>query len=378
MESINESECVNENENYDPNYYSYNAIKSLQLNIDDLLDSKLTYKVNMCAYEVNNQYKYPFLKYLLYKHKTSNKCYFPPFFITSDKSEDIVLRSTNMVKKILDNVVQSADNITFNGFKVLNNNIYIFFDVTQCTIKQPELLWNANNVWFAIIDEIVNTKSICNILIDDCVTQLFLQNNDLCYLQNQQNENYVLPIVAYVARDDPKLHFTFVFGVTKSLNTSILGAYYYFTNYKNAFRPNSIMIINHVGPASSPTRNVSQTLFVRGIIRFALFIEKTKIIQNLSNDPIDNSEIKKQRSHDDLLDINHETLVSRISDHNGKWAAEYDSAYIGNILLDDGNYIKDTPITVIRDYDQQVPLSYHYITNLSLDTIRNEVIYDIM
>jgi hypothetical protein len=377
MESI--AENVNENyEPVEPNYYGYRAINSLSVNIDDLLDSAQTYKVNMCTYEVNNQHKYPFLKYLLYKNKTSNKCSFLPFFITGDKSEDIVLRATNLVKKMLDNVAQTADNVAFNGFKVLNNNIYIFFDATRCTIKQPDLLWSTNNIWSTTIDEIVNTKSVCNILIDECVTQLFVQNPDLCYLQNQQNENYVLPIVAYVARDDPKLHFTFVFGVSKSLNTSILGAYYYFTNYKNTFHPNSTMIVNHVGETNSPTHNVSQTLFARGIIRFALFIEKTKIIQNSPNNPIDNSEIKKNKSQYDLSDINHETLLTRISDHNGKWSADYDSAYIGHILLDDGNYIKDTPITVIRDYDQQVPLSYHYITNLSQDTIRNEIVYDIM
>ena len=377
MESITEN--VNENfEPVEPNSYSYNAINSLQLNIDDLLDVEQTYRVNMCAYEVNNQHKYPYLKYLLYKNKTSNKCYFPPFFITSNTSEDIVLRATNLIKKLLDNVVQTADNVTFHGFKVLNNNIYIFFDLTHCILKQPELLWNTNDTWFAIIDEIVNTKTICNILIDEGVTNLFIQNTDLCYLQNHQNENYLLPVVAYVARDDPKLHFTFVFGVSKSLNTSILGAYYYFTNYKNTFHPNSGMILNHVIETTTSKRHISQTLFARGIIRFALFIKNTKIIQNLPNEPIYNSEIKKKISQDNLLDINHETLVSRISDHNGKWATDYDSAYIGNLLLDDGNYIKDTPIIVIRDYDQQVPLSYHYITNLSQDTIRNEVVYDIM
>ena len=377
MESITE----NDNENYDPveqNYYGYHAINVLPLNIDNLLDSEQPYRVNMCAYEVNNQHKYPFLKFLLYKNKTSNTCYFPPFFITSDKSEDIVLRAINLVKKLLDNIAHTVDNIIFSGFKVLNNNIYIFFDLTRCAIKQSDLLWNTNNTWFAIIDEIVNAKSICNILIDECVTHLFVQNPDLCYLQNRQNENYVLPVVAYVARDDPKLHFTFVFGVSKSLNTSILGAYYYFTNFKNSFHPNSGMIMNHVVDTSTPTRKVSQTLFAKGIIRFALFIAKTKMIQNLPSDPVDNSEIKKQRSQNNLLDTNHETLVSRISDHNGKWATDYDSAYIGHILLDDGNYIKDSPITVIRDYDQQVPLSYHYITNASPDSIRNEIVYDIM
>jgi hypothetical protein len=377
METISE----NDNENYEPvepNSYSYNAINSLPLNIDDLLDSAQTYRVNMCVFDINNQHKYPFLKYLLYKHKTSNKCYFPPFFITGDNSEAIILRATNMVKKLLDNIAQTPDNVALNGFKVIDNNIYIFFDATRSTIKQADLLWNANDTWFVIIDEIVNTKSVCNILIDECVTDFFVQNNNLCYLQNHQNENYVLPILAYVARDDPKLHFTFVFGVSKSLNTSILGAYYYFTNYKNAFHPNSVMIMNHVSETTTSTRDISQPLFSRGIIRFALFIEKTKIIQNLPNAPIDNSVIKQKRPQDDQLDNNPETLVSRISDHNGKWATDYDSAYIGNILFDDGTYIKDTPIIVIRDYDQQAPLSYHYITNLSQDKIHNEVVYDIM
>jgi len=377
MESITE----NEDENYDPvepNYYGYHAINSLQFNIDNLLVAEQTYKVHICAFEVNNQHKYPFLKYLLYKNKASNKCSFPPFFITGDKSEAIVLRAANLVNKILYNVTQTADNAVFNGLKVLDNNIYIFFDTTKCKITQSELLWNTNTTWFAIIDEIVNTKSICNILIDECVTNLFLQNNDLCYLQNRQNKNYILPIVAYVTRDDPKLHFTFVFGVSKSLSNSILGAYYYFTNYKNSFHPNSGMIVNYISETTTSARDISQPLFSRGIIRFALFIEKTKMIQNLPNDPIDNSEIKQKRSQDNLLDINHETLVSRISDHDGKWTADYDSVYIGNILLDDGNYIKGSPIIVIRDYDQQVPLSYHYITNLSKDTIRDEVVYDIM
>ena len=41
---------------------------------------------------------------------------------------------------------------------------------------------------------------------------------------------------------------------------------------------------------------------------------------------------------------------------------DYNDGYY-NILLDDGNYLKNTPIVVVRDYEQQVSLSYHYITN---------------
>jgi hypothetical protein len=345
MDSIIE----NDDENYDPiepNYYHYNVVNQLYSTVYELLDGVQTYKVNICVFEVDNQYKYPFLKYLLYKNKAIKKCYFPPFYITRDSIKDIMPRATNVVNKLL---VQRLEQLVFCGFKVFDNNIYMFFDVTKCMIKHVELLWSTNNIWFAIIDELVNTKTICNIPIDECVTNLFLKTNELCYLQNRQNENYLLPTIAYVVRDEPKLHFTFVFGVSKSLNSSILGEYYYFTNYKNS-------LITH----DDSTNNVSQTLFSRGIVRFALFIENQKMIQNL---PIDNSEIQKE-----------EVLLNRISDHNGTWATDYDSAYIGNILLDDGNYLKNTPIVVVRDYDQQVSLSYHYITNVTQDSS----VYDLM
>jgi len=338
----------NDDENYDPiepNFYQYNAVNKLYSTVYELLDGVQTYKVNICAFEVDNQYKYPFLKYLLYKNKVINKCYFPPFYITRDTTKDIITRATAIVNKLLVGLAQAPEQFMFNGFKVFDDNIYMFFDITKCVIKHVELLWSTNNIWFAIIDEIVNTKTICNIPVDECVTNLFLKTNELCYLQNRQNENYILPVIAYVARDEPKLHFTFVFGVSKSLNSSILGAYYYFTNYKTAL----------LTPDDAAS-NVFQTLFSRGIVRFALFTEKQKMIQNLPNDPIDGSEIQTEIAHD-------KQLLNRISDPNGAWATDYDSAYIGNILLDDGNYLKNTPIIVVRDYEQQVSLSYHYVTN---------------
>ena len=39
----------------------------------------------------------------------------------------------------------------------------------------------------------------------------------------------------------------------------------------------------------------------------------------------------------------------------------YDSVYLGQIKLDNEEYLKNTPIFVLKDYEQQIPLSYHYI-----------------
>ena len=50
----------------------------------------------------------------------------------------------------------------------------------------------------------------------------------------------------------------------------------------------------------------------------------------------------------------------RITDYDGKWAEEYDSCYLGHIELDNGEYLKGTPILAVKEYNQQIPLSYHY------------------
>jgi hypothetical protein len=91
-----------------------------------------------------------------------------------------------------------------------------------------------------------------------------------------------------------------------------------------------------------------------------LFIGNLKYIENILTDPEDDSEIKQQRLLDENLDQNIERLTMRISDHNGKWAKTYDSAYLGKTELDNGDFLKNTPIIVLKEYDQQKPLSYHY------------------
>ena len=60
------------------------------------------------------------------------------------------------------------------------------------------------------------------------------------------------------------------------------------------------------------------------------------MVENLPNDESDNSDIKKERLEDPDLDKNMEILIMRISDHDGKWTENYDSAFLGKIELDNG------------------------------------------
>jgi hypothetical protein len=111
------------------------------------------------------------------------------------------------------------------------------------------------------------------------------------------------------------------------------------------------------------------------IVRFALFTGKVKYIENNVNDPNDKSETKQKKlEDDDSNDKNIERLTMRITDHDGNWAYNYDSIYLGNIELDDGSIYKNS-MTVVKEYEQQIPLSYHYVNKISSN---NSTIYSII
>jgi hypothetical protein len=180
-------------------------------------------------------------------------------------------------------------------------------------------------------------------IVDGKVTHFFTLNEDFCFLLDENERSYEIPIVGYVGKPESKLNFTYTFGQIMDNKTGILGPFYYFTNYFNAFE-------------DAVKFNDSK----QGLVRFALFLGNTKYIENQLNDNIDDSEIMSQRLEDDTLDQTQERLTMRITDYDGKWAENYDSCYLGHIELDNGEYLKNTPIIVVIEYNQQIPLSYHY------------------
>ena len=54
-------------------------------------------------------------------------------------------------------------------------------------------------------------------------------------------------------------------------------------------------------------------------------------------------------------------MTIRITDYDGKWASQYDSVILEDILLDEHVKIKGAPLYVCKEYDQQCPLSFHFI-----------------
>lgn len=310
-------------------YYNY-PINNYLL---EYIDSKNYFEITLCVYTINTNGKYPFIQYLLTNHASDNLSL--PILPTFTE-HSMVLYSKIVLNRMLnsDNFEDFKKDIEFNGFYEYNEKLYLFFDVTKCKIN----IDNSNSLKFGLIDEILNHCCICDINIDDETVSFFENNISFIYLYNEKNELYEHPVVGYVGKEThKKINFVYIFGESAKNKSAILGPYFYFTDFNNAKKNNS------------------------GFVRFALFIGKTKYIENIPNSSIDDSDIKKERLNDKSLDKNYEIQTSRISDHDGNWTNNYDSAYLGNIELDDGSFIKDGPMIVLKEYNQQVPLSCHFI-----------------
>jgi hypothetical protein len=330
-------------------FYNYKALDLLINNIDEYVIDNNIKNIKIIAYGIKNNNKYPYNLVGLFKNLHTNTLSFPELeFDTLELNSEkiIMLTKINLFGVChLDDYDNFEKNACFRGFYLNNDETYIFVDLSECNI-QTNFVLNKSTIWFCLIDEIMNHNNVCNYLIDQSVISFFNCNVDFCFLKDKQNNSYEIPCVGYVGINTintniNNINFIYQYGVLKKDYNSILGPYYYFTDYKNSIQ-------------QSEQNNIK-------IVRFALFLGKIKVIENFSNDKLDKSIIKNKRLLDPNLDNILEELTIRITDYDGKWVEKYDSVFVGEIKLENDEYLKNTPIIVVKEYEQQIPLSYHYI-----------------
>ena len=342
MFTINEN-CLDKNNSITDksqinNLYNYSGLKKLK-EIDNILKTNIKIeKICICAYKLNNTNLYPFLNFLLKNDCENNELVFIEYN-SNILSPNIIEKTYEFLKSIFNNMLLD-NNFEYKGYHYYNNNIYLFFDFTNCKLRVNNI-YRKSIIWPTLVDEIINKKNVCNIKINLTVIDFFNNNLEFTLLKDKNNKIYEIPSVVYIGKEHSKVNFTYVFGASKPDNNEIFGPYYYFTNFKNAIKQGTMNKNNK-----------------SGIIRFALFFESTKVILNNHSDCIDESNIKNE-----LLTSNnlYENLTLRITDYNGTWSNNYDSIYLGDTELDNGTKMQNTPIYVVKKYEQHIPLSYHFI-----------------
>jgi len=353
----------------DSMYYNY-PIKSLLIKEPSMFTDTDEYlQVNLVVYSINQNGKYPFIQYLL-----SNNSFGRLSFLTLPKNYSF--NNNNLIsysKVFLSGILQVIDyehfdcNLFFDGFYEFGNILYLFFDLTKCAVNINDI-YLSSICKFVLPDEIINHRHCCNVSISEETTSFYIRNQLINYLYDEDNKQYELPIVGYVGKPtQEKLNFVYTFGESAKNKSAILGPYFYFTDFNFAVRQG--------GWSPDYAEECSYGKFITdengkylkgGIVRFALFTGKTKCIENMPNDPNDESEIKAQRLNDNFLNNKNEALTLRISDHDGLWSDSYDSVYLAKIELDDGSILEEAPLIVVKEHNQQIPLSYHFIDKRKL------------
>ena len=329
-------------------YGGLSKISSIENNRHFLKNNTFS-KAYICCYEINTKACKPFLQFLLNKNTLNDVLSFPFVDIfLFDNNEDNLLSYLEMYIYIIFSKVYINEKMMLDGYYIYENDIYFFYNLTNCQIEMNDI-YRENNAWLCLVDEIVNQKHMCNMKIEEHISDFFILNNEFMLLKDLNDNILESPMALYVGKEEKWINFTFMFGESKLDKNNLLGPYYYFTNFSNAIEQfknknknkNKNQIIDNLNNIN--TKNHSKL----GLIRFAIFLGNMKVIKN--------------KLQDEDNDISYETLLMRVTDYGGLWTKYHDSCYLGKIELDNGTFVKDAPIWVIKEYEQQFPLSYHFL-----------------
>ena len=333
------------------NYIKFNMLDKLTQG----LPPKSSNEIDICCYHIINNAK-PFILYCLYKND-DNVLVFPSI-AGINETLNVVEQSQSNLEYVFSNF---APIITYKGYSVHNNKYMLWFnyklnDTDTLTFSDYNNRW-----WWCLVSEIINYKKSLTFPIDIKIINLLLNNNELFYLRDEKNNIYQVPQVGYYGGYYNEIHCVAVLGVSRQSTRASLGPYYYFGNYKSAAR------YAVFSSSRKPVKLKDEFITVDengrwkkgGMVRFAIFPEIQTMRIKDKNDTLKNN----------TPDINMQT-------GGVEWIDKYDSVGLGlkNIKTSDGRNALLQPQIVIKNYEQQVPLTYYYI-NTNQD-INNDVLID--
>lgn len=335
--------------------YIYSIKRMLNNHCEDLHKYR---SISCICYSVNTESIYPFLRFLL-SNSQSEDLKFPFIQLSSSITNDNVV---NHVKVYLSGLLHISnyeafsESLLFDGFFISNNVLYVFMNMTNCIVDVVETYvhhHSSSPVRYALLDEILDHRHVCGIPINTTITSFFLTHHLATQLYDMKHESsYETPIVAYVGKTTyEQLNYVAIFGENGKNRSAMMGPYYYFTNFVNAFQQGGWRHRN----------NTVERCINGGIVRFALFMGATKFVENMPKDINDTSIIKQTRLSDPILSASYELATIKISDHDGKWSHIYDSVYVGRLEVERNIYVEDSPMYVIKDKCRHLPLSFHAI-----------------
>jgi hypothetical protein len=300
-------------------------------------------RIIFCIYRIvhcknRSNAKLPFLQYLLYKYpdKIENVIVFP-----------FIKYKGGNIMKVASKHINSISNKTLecDGFIENENNLYLFYNISNnddYIIREIKLKTRSDVFWWALIDEICNQRSILNIPIHKSVYNIFFKNPALLYI-TYDDSRIEIPIVAYYGNYYKFIPIVAAMGQQAVSPINKNSSMFYFGSFRKAIRygvwtPNyTIKYLDN-----KQITDVDGRYNEGGIIRYALFLGKSKVPLN---EP-------------------YERLDKVIS--NTDWISSFQSLIIGSTDYDHKK-LSINPEYVVLQTNQSTSLSYHKIDNKSVN-----------
>lgn len=339
--------------------FIYPIEKVLKTNYD-IIRLPVGTPINICIYHVNTTGLKPFLQYLLYKMPSDkgDKMIFPTKRTKPDTS---ILAITN--KFVKDITRQDGE---LKGYLYNRKGLFVYYYLKNINTS-VKLRERRTQFWWVLIDEICNSMNCTNFPIDESVSYNFFRYPDLIYLKDSKNTNIDIPIAGYHGSYHKFIPFIAETGLKRSSILSMMGPYYYFGTYRKAIRYAGWTSNYHPFEIDGKRVTDDEGRWENGgIVRFAVFLGRMKVFLNHPLDPDDKSEIYYDKLEKEPHNIEYQNLVLKLHDHTGKWTRRYNSCYVGSALLDNGRYFMSNPEYVVKDFEQQTPLTYHYLDKTTL------------
>jgi len=349
-------------------FFNYKALNFL---VKDEPNVELNTNIYICAFHVNRSGQFPFLQFIMNKypkHLFDDILTFPCFSYIG--KNNILGECESKLDEVV-GLYKDENSYIYTGHICVGSDIYMFYDLSHFDFQIQELYRN-DKMWLVLIDEIINYQKVCNFEIHDSVSNFFKNNFEFCKLYDKNELPIENPIVCYSGIHESKLKFTAIFGIGKADADGVVGPYYYFTTYEKSIEGGgwsknySQEFMNN----KKLTENESGKYNSGGIVRFAIFLGSKKILLNYPKDETDKSLYKNEKLKEENVSLERQT--TRITDYDGNWTELYDSVYIGKLELDVGNTLTDAPYWVVKEYEQQTPLSFHHIDKRTLGDKWNE------
>ena len=204
--------------------YLYKALDLLDTNIDLLTNVEPPF-VKMICYHVNTEGKFPFIQFLLSNNNgipflgnLFQELDFPILNLTNIDDSNFQVEIKEKIVNLLSSVFCSVDKLDDVILKGIYNTVdiyYLFVDISNINIT-PIYLKRSTPIWFALTNEIVNNKCVCNIPISKNVYDLFVSDYKLFTLTDLDNNCFRNPDVVYYGSYFKKTEFQSIFGISQS------------------------------------------------------------------------------------------------------------------------------------------------------------------